>query len=170
MNNSTLDILKTIIDKQMSMPKGRVFAYNGTQNLPDDNKLFIVLSFLERTPYANNSRYKSTEDGYQEIQTVNMAEDILISLISKDTSARDRLPELPMALKSIFSQYQQDLNHIHISTINPSNDNSFLEATSRLNRFDTEIRVIRVYEKITDIDYYDKFPNTSKFEPDYLID
>lgn len=170
MNNSTLDILKTIIDNQMSLPTGRVFAYNGAQDLPTDSNLFIVLSFLERTPYANNSRYKATQNGYQEIQTVNMAEDILISMISKDTSARDRLPELSMALKSVYSQYQQDLTHIHISTINPSKDNSFLEATARLNRFDTEIRVIRTYEKITEIDYYDKFPNTSKFEPNYLID
>lgn len=170
MNDSTLDILKIIIDKQMAMPKGRVFAYNGSQNLPEDSNLFIVLSFLERAPYANNSKYKATEDGYKEIQTVNMAEDILISLISKDTSARDRLFELPMALKSAFSLYQQELYKIHISTINPSRDNSFLESTARLNRFDTEIRVIRAYEQIIDIDYYDKFPNTSKFEPDYLID
>lgn len=170
MNDSTLDILKTIIDKQMDMPHGRVFAYNGSQNLPEDGKLFIVLSVVERAPYANNSKFRATFNGMDEIQTLNVKEDILISLISKDTSARDRLFELPMALRSTFSQYQQELNKIHISTINDSRDNSFLEATARLNRFDTEISVIRAYEKITEIDYYDKFPNTEKFEPTYLID
>lgn len=170
MNNSTLDILKIIIDKELSMPQGRVFAYNGSNDLPKDRELFIVLDYLERTPYANNSRFEATQNGYKEIQTVNMAEDINISMISVNTSARDRLPEIQMALKSTYSAYIQEKYHIHISTINPSTDKSFLEATSRLNRFDTEIRVIRAYEKINDIDYYDKFPNTSQFEPTYLID
>lgn len=170
MNNSTLDILKTIIDKELSMPVGRVFAYNGSQNLPQDGLLYVVLAFAERTPYANTNRYKPTETGLKEIQTVNMAEDIIISFISKDTSARERVIELPMALNSTNSQYIQEANHIYISTINPTRDNSFLEASAMLNRFDTEIRVIRAYEKEQPIDYYDKFPHTSKFEPDYLTD
>lgn len=170
MNNSTLDILKTIIDKEMAMPAGRVFAYNGSQNLPQDGLLYIVLAFAERTPYANTNRYKPTETGLKEIQTVNVAEDIIISLISKDTSARDRVFEVPMALNSTNSQYIQEVNHVYISTINPVKDNSFLEASAMLNRFDIEIRVIRAYEKEQPIDYYDKFPNTSKFEPDYLTD
>lgn len=170
MNNSTLDILKTIIDKQMNMPKGRVWAYNGTQNMPQDNDLFIVLSFMERNPYGNNSRYESTQNGYQERQSVYVAEDILISLISKNTQARDRVFEVPMALKSAFSQYTQDKNHIHISSIGQIMDSSFVEATARLNRFDVTCRVIRTYEQIIDVDYFDKFPNTSKFEPNWLID
>lgn len=170
MNNSTLDILKTIIDKQLNMPVDRVWAYNGTQNLPQDAGLFIVLSYMERNPYSNISKYESTQDGYIEKQTVNVTEDILISLISQNTDARDRVMEIPMALKSAFSQYIQEKNHIHISTIGQIMDSSFVEATSRLNRFDVTCRVLRAYEKITEIDYYDKFPHTSKFEPYWLID
>ena len=170
MNNSTLDIIKTILDNQMSMPTGRVWAYNGTQNLPQDNGLFIILSFMARNPYSNISKYKSTEEGLEEIQSVNLAEDVLISLISKNTDARDRVFEVPMALKSAYSQYVQDTNNIHISTIGEVRDSSFLEATSRLNRWDVTCRVMRAYEKTQNIDYYDKFPNTEVFEPNYLID
>lgn len=170
MNNSTLDIIKTILDNQMNMPPKRVWAYNGTQDLPQDNGLFIVLSFMARNPYSNNSKYKPTEDGLEEVQSVNMAEDILISLISKNTDARDRAFEVPMALKSSFSQYTQDLNSIHISTIGEVRDSSFLESTSRLNRWDITCRVMRAYEKTQSIDYYDKYPITSQFEPNYLFD
>lgn len=170
MNNSTLDIIKTILDKQMNMPKGRVWAYNGNQDLPQDNKLFIVLSFMARNPYSNNAKYVITDEGMKEKQSVNMAEDILISLISKNTEARDRVFEAPMALKSTYSQYIQELNNIHISTIGEVRDSSFLESTSRLNRWDVTCRVIRAYEKIQDVDYYDKFPNTSEFEPNLLVD
>lgn len=169
MNNSTLDILKQIIDRFLKMPPGRVFAYNGTQDLPQDNELFIVLSFMQRNPYANNSRQVPTETGMKEILTVNVAEDILISLMSRNTSARDRVQEVSMALKNYLSQYYQEKNRIHISTTGEVQDSSFLEATARLNRFDVTCRVIRAYEKVIDIDYYDKFPNTSKFEPYWLI-
>ena len=170
MNNSTFDILKQIIDKQMNMPKGRVWAYNGTQDMPQDSGLFIVLSFMERNPYGNNSRYESTQNGYRERQSVYVAEDILISLISKNTDARDRVFEVPMALKSAYSQYIQDKNHLHIASIGQVMDSSFMESTARLNRFDVTCRVIRTYEQVIDIDYFDKFPNTSKFEPNWLID
>lgn len=170
MNNSTLDIIKTILDNQMQMPAGRVFAYNGSQDLPKDRNLFIVLSVAEQTPYSNNIRYKSTNEGLVEIQTQNVAEDIIISCCSVNTEARDRVKEVNWALKSYYGQYQQEKNKIHISQINPVRDKSFLEETTMLNRFDVEIRVIRGYTKETLIDYYDKFPVTSEFEPNLYID
>ena len=170
MNNSTLDIIKIILDRQMNMPAGRVFAYNGSQDLPKDRDMFIVLSIAEQTPYSNNIRYKSTNEGLVEIQTQNISEDIIISCCSVTTEARDRAKEVNWALKSYFAQYQQEKYKIHISQINPVRDKSFLEETAMLNRFDTEIRVLRGYTKETLIDYYDKFPITSEFEPNFYID
>lgn len=170
MNNSTLDIIKLILDKRMQMPAGRVFAYNGSQDLPKDRNLFIVLYLAEQTPYSNNIRYKSTNEGLVEIQTQNIAEDIVISCCSVNTEARDRVKEVNTALKSSFGQYQQEKYKIHISQTNPVRDKSFLEETMMLNRFDVEIRVIRGYTKETLIDYYDKFPVTSEFEPNLYID
>lgn len=170
MNDSTLDLIKDILDTRMHMPAGRVFAYNGTQDLPQDNNLFIVLSFMDADTYANIRRYKATENGLQEVLTVNAAEDILISLISRSTEARNKRYAAVRALNSSYSQYIQEKYKFHISTTNPVADRSFLEATSRMNRFDIHIRVIRTYEDIEDIDYYNKFPNTSKFEPNWLID
>lgn len=170
MNNSTLDIIKIILDKQMAMSPGRVFAYNGSQDLPKDRNLFIVLSVAEQTPYSNNVRYKSTNEGLVEIQTQNIAEDIIISCCSVSPEARDRVKEVNWALKSYFSQYQQEKFKIHISQINPVRDKSFLEETAMLNRFDVEIRVIRGYTKETLIDYYNKFPITEEFEPNIHIE
>lgn len=171
MNDSTLDLIKDIIDTRMHMPAGRVFAYNGTQDLPQDNNLFIVLSFMDADTYANIRRYKATAGGgLEEVVTVNAAEDILISLISRSTEARTKRYAVVRALNSSYSQYIQEKYRFHISTTNPVMDRSFLEATSRLNRFDIQIRVIRTYEDKDDVDYYDKFPNTSKFEPNWLND
>ena len=166
---STLDFIKQILDHELNMPTGRVWAYNGNQNLPKDRGLFIVLSYRQKTPYSNNTRYVPTDTGLNQVQTSNVAEDILISLISQNTEARDRTHEVTMALSSFYSQQIQEANLFHISTTGAVTDNSFLEGTADITRFDVECRVLRAYEKITPVDYYDKFPRTSKLEPNYLI-
>ncbi len=172
MNNSTLDLIKEMIVayKPLNIDSKRVWAYNGTQDLPEDNDLFIILSFRDVTPYSNIKRHKETENGLQEVITTNTAEDVLISLISRNTQARMAAFKISGAFKSDNADYIQEKNSFHISTINPVVDNSFLEATARLNRFDVTVRVIRAYEDVQDIDYYDKFPNTSEFEPYWLFD
>lgn len=153
----TLGIIKQILDKQMEMPPNRVWAYNSDMDLPKDPNLFIVLYYGERTPISNNSKYVETEDGLNEVQTMNVAEDIVIACISQNKEARERAHEVHLAMNSTFSRQLQAKNKIHISTIGSVYDSSFLEATSRLNRFDCRIRVFRAYEKINTVDYYDKF-------------
>ena len=155
--NSTLDVIKQIIDEQMNMPIGRVFAYNSNVNLPEDSELFIPLYYAERKPIANNSKMVTTAQGVEEHQSINRVEDVIIALISRDTSARDRVQEVFLALNSYFAKDLQSKNKLHISWIGEAYDKSFLEATSMLNRFDIRIRVFRSYEKINNIDYYDKF-------------
>lgn len=155
--NSTLDVIKQILDEQMNMPVGRVFAYNSNIDLPQDSELFIPLYYAERRPTANNSRMVSTAKGVEEHQTINMVEDVIIALISRDTSARDRVQEVFLALNSYYSRNLQAKNKLHISWIGEAYDKSFLEATSMLNRFDIRIRVFRSYDKINNIDYYETF-------------
>lgn len=154
---STLAFIKQIIDKEMDLPIGRCFAYNNENELPKDDNIFVCLYFASKTPYSNISKYKETANGLQEVQIMNMAEEIEIAICSKNTDARERCHEVLMALRSVYSQQIQELNHIHISTISEITDNSFLEATARLNRFDIRCTVIRAYEKVKPIDYYDKF-------------
>lgn len=155
--NSTLDVIKKIIDEQLNMPVGRVFAYNSNVDLPQDSELFIPLYYTERKPVANNSKMVPTPTGLEEHQAINMVEDVIIALISRDTSARDRVQEVFLALNSYYSRNLQAKNKLHISWIGEAYDKSFLEATSMLNRFDIKIRVFRSYEKINSIDYYDSF-------------
>lgn len=166
----TFDILQNILCEELELSQDRVFAYNNEIELPKDENIFIVFSYMSKTPYSNNIKYRGTVEDFKEIQTMNVAEDILISVMSVNTDARDRSHEVLMALKSTYSIYQQEKYKCHISTINEINDGSFLEASARLNRFDIKCRVFRGYDKIKDIDYYNKYPNTSKFEPNWYID
>lgn len=163
-------MIKQILDKEMNMPDGRVFAYNSSVDLPQDKGLFIVLHYTNKTPYSNNIRYVNTSDGVEEHQTSNFIEEVLISLMSVNLDARDRAHEVLMAMNSTYSQTLQELNRLHITTQSDIIDKSFLEAAARLNRFDVKANVYISYDKIKKIDYYDKFPNTSEFEPKYHIE
>ena len=154
---NSLDIIKQILDKEMGMPAGRVWAYNANVDLPKDKDLFIVLSYMSRKPYSNNVRYKGDVENLKEVQTMNVCEEIIISLLSQNTQARDRAYEVQMALGSTYSQQVQEQNKMHISRLGDVYDVSFVEATSRLNRFDVRCRVIRSYSKIKDIDYYNQY-------------
>ena len=154
---SSLDVIKQIIDKEMNMPANRVWAYNQNNDLPTDSNLFIVLHFGKRDVIANNNKYRQTNKGLEEIQSTNVREDIMISLLSKNNDARDRAHEVLMAMRSTYSQQLQEKNHMNISTTGDIYDASFLEGTSRINRFDVKIKVFKSYEKIKEVDYYDKF-------------
>jgi len=168
----TLDILKQILDKEMNMPENRVWAYNSDIDLPKDSGLFIILFMKEQIPYANNSKFAGTADGMEERQTVNIREEILISLVSRNTDARNRVYEAILALNSLTSRQLQAKNRIHISILGDAFDASFLEASAMLNRWDIRIRVFRAYGTIralNDDEYYDKFPNTAEFEGQYLF-
>lgn len=169
----TLDILKQIIDKEMDMPENRVWAYNADMDLPKDSGLFIILFLKEQKPFANNSRYVSTAEGMEERQTINIKEEITISLVSKNQDARNRAYEAILALNSLTSRQLQAQNKIHIAILGDAFDASFLEGASMLNRWDIRIRVLRAYDKIRVLnsnEYYDKFPNTAEFEADYLFE
>lgn len=155
--SSSLDIIKQILDEEMNMPPNRVWTYNSNVDLPKDSGLFIILHYGERTPTSNVIKYKPTENGMEEIQSMNICEEIIISLLSRNYEARDRAHEPHMAMNSTFSRNLQLKEHMHISILGQVWDASFLEATSRINRFDCKIRVFKSYEKIKSVDYYDKF-------------
>lgn len=154
---SSLDIIKQIIDTEMEMPPNRVWAYNQNNDIPQDGKLFIVLHYGKRDVISNNIRYRNTENGLESVQSTNVREDVMISLLSKNNDARDRAHEVLMAMNSDYSKQLQEKNHIHISTTGECYDASSLEGSAMINRFDTKIKIFKSYEKIKSVDYYDKF-------------
>lgn len=153
----TLDIIKQIICTEMQIPKNRVWVNNSNVDLPKDNKLFIILHYGARTPISNTVKYVETSDGVEEHQAINFCEEVFISLLSQNTEARERVYEVPMAFNSTFSRNLQMKEHLHISILGDVYDASFLEATSRLNRFDIKTKVFKSYSKIKSVDYYDKY-------------
>lgn len=153
----TFDIIKQIICTEMELEPNRVWAYNSNVDLPTDRNLFVILHYGAKTPISNTVKYVETPDGVEEHQAINLCEEIFISLLSQNTEARERAHEVHMAFNSTFSRNLQMKEHVHISILGDVFDASFLEATSRINRFDVKIKVFKSYSKIKSVDYYDKY-------------
>lgn len=157
-------IIADILSHEMDLTPDRIFIYNDGRELPKDAGLYIVLYVNQTPPYGAKTEYKETEQGFVEVQTLNFQQTIIASVVSKDTSARQRVYEVQLAVNSTYSQQMQEKYGCHISRIADVQDLSFLEETSRLNRFDTTIRVLAAKEKIQTVDYYDKFSHTEDFQ------
>lgn len=153
----TFDIIKQIICTQMNLQPDRVWAYNSNVDLPKDQNLFIILYYGEKNPISNTIKYVETADGVEEHQAVNFCDEVIISLLSQNTQARDSVPDVLIALNSDTSRSLQMKEHVHISILGKVDDMSFFEATSMINRFDIKIKVFTSYSKIKSVDYYDKY-------------
>ena len=167
-----ISIIRNIIIKEMDLKPDRIWIYNADAPLPKDSGLFCILSLNAQNPFSNNVKYEGSfeDDTLNEVQTMNVQADITVSLLSKDNSARSRANEVQMALGSTYSQQMQEKNKMHISRIGNVVDASFLEATSRLNRFDVDCVALYAYKKVKPVDYYDKFPIDSMLRPEIKIE
>lgn len=156
--------LGQIIGHEMRIKKDRIFIFNNERSLPKDDGLYIVLSNISMRPYGIKSEFKNVNTNFIQVTSMNVAEEIMVSVCSKDTSARKRAYEVPLSMSSYFSQNMQQMQGFHIGQISNVVNNSDLEGTSRLNRFDCTIKLLTAYEKKPDVDYYDKFSHTEIFE------
>lgn len=168
MDREPIKALADIICNQMNISSSRVFILNDNRQIPNDSELYVTLDIIMQAPFSSDVKYKETtlnnEQVYQEIQSMSIKQTIVVSLVSKNSDARKRAYEVQMAMNSTYSEQSQESNGFHISSISPIHNRSFVEATARLNRFDTEVTVITGIEKKQNVNYYDTFNHTELFE------
>lgn len=164
MDKEPIKVVADIISNQLNLSPERIFIYNDGRELPTDDGLYIVLSITSRPPFGIKSEYKEVDGVLTQVISMNVAERIVASIISKNADARKRAYEVQMAMSSYYSENQQQINGFHIGKISTVTNNSSLEGTSRLNRFDCEINILTAYEKVESVDYYDKFSHSETFE------
>lgn len=154
-----IDLLCDLIRGQLNLSDDQVWIYNQKRKIPNDDRLYVIVSRISSRPFAVNSTCKDDEAGnFTEFQTINALEVYGISLLSRDESALDRAHEAILALAGTLSQQTQELYNFNIGQLPTSfHDTSFLEASANLFRQDIVINSMRAYEKRRVIQYFDKF-------------
>ena len=93
-----------------------------------------------------------------------------VDCYSRDNSARDRFWEVTAALKSTYAQQQMDLYNFKLATITRSNNISGIDGGSDINRYSITFNALTHEQKITNINYYDKFRMTAESESGQFAD
>lgn len=158
-----IKVLADLLVKELPISSDRIFIYNDGRPLPKDSGLYIVLSINGTEVFRNTSKTKD-DTNFTEVQDQNFKQDIIVSVISRDSSARMMANNVVMALSSIYSQQLQERYACHIARISNITDASFLEKTDMLTRMDVLVHILSWKQLTKTVDYYEVKDVESIFE------
>jgi len=164
MSKESIKIMADIIKTEMELEDNRIMFHNQKWNLPNQNDIFVSLSYVSQFPYMNKRHYEDRGvDGFFEVQTLNTRQTIGIDIFSRDNTARLRKEEILLALKSTYAQQQCEKYAVKIAELPTSfNDISVVEAAARLNRYNISIIIFASFTKEKIVEYYDNFSSETK--------
>ena len=177
MNKEIEKIFVDIIKHELKLPNDygttsrgdvipTVVIYGQNIKLFNTDKLQVTVRTVSAKTYSNRSEFKENpkpiavdgSDAFMEIQDVNQQRMMQIDCYSRNNDARERFWEITAALKSNYAEQQMDKYNFKIGTMSNSINLSGLDGGSDINRYTVTFNVLVHYQKITYIDYYDKFP------------
>lgn len=152
-----IKVISDILQQELGLSDGQVMLGYGKWDIPPTPGLYVALVYIGGKAIGSNNYFVGADN--TEHQEIAMRHLIQIDILSFNADARARKEEILMALRSIYSQQQQDKYAFSIARI-PSEfvDASTLEETKMLNRFTLTVAVAALHTKVKAAPYYDKFP------------
>ncbi len=153
-----------ILQKELGLANGRVYVWDQKLKEPTDNGLYIAVSMPICRPYSSITKTDGSGSGFQATQITNVQALVDIDIISRGPSARDRKEEVIMALGSLYSQGQQELNNFYIAKL-PSNlafrNLSTIDGAAIPYRYKISVHMQYVVSKTQSVPYFDTFQEVS---------
>ena len=156
-----MDVLKTVCDilkVGMSLQDDQIWIYNQKVDIPNDKRLYVVVSMKSETVIGNNIEEKNVYEGQDEVVWSNIVSDIGIELFSYNVNALNRRYDVLSSMRSTYSvQKQEELNFNIGRRPIAFFDSSFLAPSARLYSFYFMYRITHVENSARPIEYYDDF-------------
>lgn len=143
-----------IIQKELGLANGRVWIFDQKIFEPKDYGMFVVVQELGCKVFGNSIKeYNGVVSQCTNVQSI-----LSIDAISRDTSAMYRKEEIIMALQSVYSEQQQELNSFKLAFIpfgfvNLSN----IDGAAIPYRYNISVNLLYSAMKNKAVDYYDTF-------------
>lgn len=138
-------LIAALLRDELGMPEDppRVFIYNQNFNLPKATWMFLVVGLLDVDPFGAGQGYAIGADGETLVERsiVSNSWMVTVDALSVSVEARVRLPEITMALTGDASERLMERANLRIFRPSRFVDLSGLEASRRLNRFQTQFAV-----------------------------
>ena len=156
-------IIADILQSEMCLETDQIYLTNEDKMIPNDQRLYISVGMIDSQGIGVNDYCVPTDDGMNEIQTVQTRDNIQIDIFSVSDEALFRRWEVLAALGSIIGEQKQESFSFKIFKI-PRNfqNTSESEGGSRVKKFSIVIAVFVWYYKQKVLtspsgDYYDSF-------------
>lgn len=143
--NDVPALIAGLLRDQLGLPKTppRVFIYNTNWNIPKATWMFLLVSLLDAPVYGAGSGYGLDPVTHELTETQEMARSFLVTVdaFSQSTEARERLPEIFFALTGDAAERLSEQKGLRIFRPEQWHDLSQVEASRRLNRWQTQFSV-----------------------------
>lgn len=155
---TSLDLLRDIIQQEMSLPDNQIYIYAQPNIIPEDKKLYVVIEYkYARTYSSRNINPSTTVSTLTQEQNINNQEFLTVQLFSRSFEALRRKEEVVMALKSFYAQQIQEKYSFKLSTTPQIIDLTSLEASAMLYRYDVPVVFLSAYQKIKTVSWFNSF-------------
>lgn len=164
---TTLDALGLfcdILQTSLNLATGRVYLYNQKIFQPHDAGLYIAVAVQSAKPFGNSAVMNGGGSGLVSVQSVNTLATLSINAISRDTSALRRKEEIIMALNSIYSQSQQEMNSFYVGKLPPNSqfvNLSEVDGAAIPYRFNISVNIQYFATLPKDVPYYSDFADAN---------
>ncbi len=156
---TTQSIFVGLFRAYMGLDDDQVIVYNQKWIVPNDDRLYLVVSSLgPQRPYGASAQLEDKGDKLVETVSIPSREVITVDLHSAGQAAVDRKEEVLMALASTLAQATCERWSLKIGRTPLSfADASRLLGTTRITRFHLAFPVLRTRSREMAVDYYDNF-------------
>lgn len=146
---TSMDLIRMILVNQFSdIDQSHINIYDEKWKIPPYEDLFMTVEYRSGKCLANRNTFVSTGGDPLEYQDVNMLENIVVGVFSRDRSSTQRKEEVLMGIMSSYAQSLQEKYSFKIARIGNIEDLSALEASAMLKRYDISLMVYAWYEKV----------------------
>jgi hypothetical protein len=159
-----LELFCDIIANQMGLAQGQVYLWDQKITPPTDSRLYVAVGVVNIKPYGT-SRSQNLDGSVT--QQINFAGPVSIDIFSRGPDARDRKEEIILALNSIYSESQCEVNSLYIAPISSNFANlSELDGPAIPYRFNISVVIKYVSTKTVMVPYFNTFspPTTTQGE------
>jgi len=165
-----IKVVADILASELGLDPAHIAMDYQKYDIPN-NGLFIVLGYLGPTAIISNQNYfdSALESEVQETVVQHRIQIDLMSM-APDNSARIRKEEIPMALRSFYSERLQAKYGIGINwNTSDISDVTALEETAMLNRFSMRTFVNALHRKVKATPFFDTFPISLSAPPEAAV-
>ena len=156
-----MDVLKTVCDiikNQLNLQDDQVWIYNQKVDIPNDKRMYVVVSLDDEEVFGANLESKNIEEGLEEDTLINVKTNISINTFSAGMECIKRKYDIIGAMRSVYSLQQQEKLSMQIARIpRVMMDASFATPTERLFSYHYEYSIMHVENVTHNVDFYDDF-------------